>query len=142
VVQAGDQADLPIQQRSGHAAQVVGSYEGIAVGHDQHVVARVLEHIDEAADLAVMTVLLRVDHHLDRQARELLHHPGYHRERRVVGVTYAEDDLEFGIVLLAEGAQVLVQAGLGTTKGLEHRDGGEFDRGTRQLAPVPDQHRH
>ena len=56
------------------------------------------------------------------------------RQRAVVRVTNAEDQLDDRIILLGKGAQVLIEARLGAVKGLHHRDGRPLSRG-RQRVP-------
>jgi hypothetical protein len=89
-----------------------------------------------------VAVLAGVDDHLDRQGGELAHQAGDHGQGGVGFLAEAEDDLELGIVLQAEGAQVFVQARFCPAQGLEHRDGGEFNGGSGALAAPPDEHGH
>jgi hypothetical protein len=114
VIEASDEAHSFVQQRSRDTGQIVRSHEGIAVRHDQHVVVGMLEHIDQTADLAVVAVLLRVYHDFDGERGKLRDQARDDRQGRVTGIPNAENDLELRIILTAEGAQVLVQAGLGT----------------------------
>ncbi len=123
MIEAGDQADFSIQQGSADAGEIIGTDEGIAVRHDERVVPGALQHVDETADLAIVTVLLRIDDDIDREIGKLRHQACHDRERRIALIPYAEDDLELGIILQAKGTQVLVQARFRATQGLEHGHG-------------------
>jgi len=76
-------------------------------------------HIEEVADLAADTVLRGVDGHLQIQLRELALESVHDLEGRIERVAHTEDDLPTGILLLAEGAQVLVQRRLRSAQGFE-----------------------
>ncbi len=78
-------------------------------------------------------MLARVDHHFDRQGRKLEQQPVYHRERRIVAVAHAENDLELGIVLPAEGAQVFVQPGLRPAQRFQDSNGRQAHAGLHAL---------
>ena len=120
-VRAGDQAHRRVEQGGGDGGQVIGTHEGIAVGHHQVFVAGLGEHVDEVADLVSCCRAAE-----DRRPRRSAV-PGTRRSaarpRRSAGscrIAHAEDDLILGIVLLAERAQVLVQARLRAAQRLEH----------------------
>src|SRR5258706_16019866 len=101
-VNAGDQADVLTQQRRRDAGEIVGSNEGVAVGHRQDVVARVRQHVDQVADLQIAAVKLWVDHEFDRYRRKFRHQPPHHRAGGIIRIAYAKDDLKFRIILPAE----------------------------------------
>ena len=140
-VETRDQADSLVQQRRRHAGEVVRADERVAIRHDEHVMPRVLQHVDQAADLAVVSVLPWVDDDVDGELRELSAQTAGNLDSGIGWFADAEDDLELRVVLQAEGAQMLVEARLGTAQGLEHGNRRELCRQPGGPAPAPDEHR-
>jgi hypothetical protein len=63
----------------------------------------VFQHVDEAAYLAVVSVLPRIDDDVDVQVRKLRLQPPGDFDCRIARTAHAEDDLELRVILLAEG---------------------------------------
>src|SRR5262249_6107487 len=95
-----------------------------AVGDDQYIVSRTCQHVDEIADLTIGTVLLRVDDNVDGQVRKLGREALRDGEGGIRRVAHSEHELITGVILLAEGPKVRVEAGFRTTQGFEYRDRG------------------
>ena len=118
-VQTGDDTHSLVQERCDDSFEIVGRDAYVAVGDHEVIVTDERHHIEEVADLAADTVLRGVDGHLQIQLRELALESVHDLEGRIERVAHTEDDLPTGILLLAEGAQVLVQRRLRSAQGFE-----------------------
>jgi len=87
------------------------------------------EHVFQRRDLEIRAFAAAVGDERQVEIRKFVDQAAHDGNRRVVRVEHAEHDLESRIVLLAEGAQVFVELGLGTAQRLEHGDrGGDVNR--------------
>jgi hypothetical protein len=141
VVEAGHQACPLVLERRSHSRKILGPDERIAVRDNQHIVARALQHVDQIADFAVRTVLLRVDYDVYMSAWELGSQSSHDTKCGVGAVADPEYNLELRIVLEEERSQVRVQTGFRAAQRLEHGDCGAGQGGCMRWLASPSRYR-
>jgi len=87
------------------------------------IVARVRQHLNQVADLAVGAEPLLADHELNRPARELSNQALDQWHRGIVRLGHPEDDFVVGIVEQAVAAQALVCLWISTAHRFKNGDG-------------------
>jgi len=122
-VETRDHSDRGVPEGPDDAAEVALVDPHVAVGDDQEVVFRRTVHVGEVTDLEVGADHPVVHDEGKVAPRQVAHDPLRDRDRGVLRVAHPEDDLKLGVVLLAEGAEVLVEPRFRAPERLEHGDG-------------------
>jgi len=95
---------------------------GIAVRDDHDLMLRRAIHVDEVADFEIGAVDGAVDDKGKIERREFLDQPLHNRDRRILMVADAEDDLHGRMVEGAEGFEAFIEPRLGAADRLQDRD--------------------
>src|SRR5215813_3403012 len=104
-----------------HMLEVVSRDADVTVVHHHKVIARMAQHLDHVADLAVRTQDLGAHDQADLVVGELRHELTNQRDCLVLERIHAEDDLVLSIVLQAMAAETRVDLAICSLERLQDR---------------------
>jgi len=134
LVKAGDDAGQRVAQRAGDCSEIMPLDAHVAVGEHDYIVARRFEHVLQIGDLAVGAAGPRIDDERDVVVGQVADEGAGGRQRTILGIINAEDDLPRGVILLGKRSKVLVKVWLIAMQRLQHRHRRRVRR-ARQRAP-------